>query len=115
MNAQQALPPGFEDLAPFLAHWDLSIFNERRLRRAGSSMEEIRRFYDAMTPRATAALDYLAQFPLDGMPESATCLCRLLLALPHAAVAVEMHRAPRIPFVPYPDNLTLARSFRHME
>lgn len=105
------LPAGFEDLEPFLAQWDLPTFNERRAFRGGLSLEEIRRFYDAMVPRASAALALIDTYPLRGMPDDVARLYRLVLALSHASMAVEVHGAARAPYAPYPDQLHLTRSF----
>jgi hypothetical protein len=105
------LPAGFEDIEPFADPWDLPDFNARRLARGGADMAEIRRFYDAMTPRAAAALDVVGRHPLHALPEDVARLYRLVLALAHVSMAVEVHGAPRAPFVPYPDSLRLHTSF----
>lgn len=90
------LPPEFSDLEPFAANWALSSFDARMQHRAASSMNEIRRFYDAAQPRADAAMIYLEQFPLHQMPQDATCLLRLMYGLAQAAMAVEVHGQPHL-------------------
>ncbi|HDS1695132.1 hypothetical protein HWD96_26295 [Pseudomonas putida] len=90
------LPDGFEELEPFLDHWDKPTSHERWIKRAAMPYPDILKFYEAMLPRADAATQYLDQFPLDEMPAPAERLFRLLLAMTHAAVAVEIHQAPSI-------------------
>lgn len=105
------LPPGFEDLEPFVAAWDGADFNARRAHRGGIDMAEIRRFYDAVVPRAAAALDLIDSHPYREMPDDVARLYRLILALSHASMAIEVHGAARAPYAPYPDQLTVTRSF----
>ena len=89
------LPNGFESLEPFVTYWVRDSNDERRAARSTAEMEDIQAFYDVVVARAPDAITYLEQFPLDAMPEDATRLFKLLLAMNHAAIAVEMHGAPR--------------------
>ncbi len=57
--------------------------------------------------RAEAAMGYLEPYPLDAMPEDAGRLLQLLLALTQVAMAVELHRAPRVPHSTFPHGLTI--------
>lgn len=92
----QLLPAEFADLEAHAAEWALPSFDARMQHRAASSMDDIRRFYDAMQPRAEAALAYLENFPLDAMPEAEQRLMHLLYALAQAAMAVEIHGQPKV-------------------
>lgn len=94
------VPAGFEELEPFLDHWNVATSHERWIRRAATPYPDIVKFYEAMFARAEEATVYLEQFPLNEMPESAQNLFRLLLALCQAAIAVEMHQAPTIRHAP---------------
>lgn len=89
------LPAGFESLEPFVAYWVRDSNDERRAARSTAQMADIQTFYDEVVARAPQAITYLEQFPLDAMPDDATRLFKLLLAMNHAAIAVEMHGAPR--------------------
>ncbi len=89
------LPPGFEDLEPFVDYWVRSTNDERWRQRSKASMPDIQRFYDTMLARAEDAIAHLDAFPLGQMPADAECLFKLLLSLAQAAVAVEMHGQPR--------------------
>lgn len=111
MSETGLLPKGFEELEPFLAGWDLPTFNARRAFRGAQSMEAIQCFYDAMVPRGSAALALVDRYPFPDYPEDVARLYRLLLALNHAAMAIEVHGAARAPYAPYPDQLAVTRSF----
>ncbi|WP_199688163.1 hypothetical protein [Noviherbaspirillum sedimenti] len=95
MTTNRLLPEGFENLEPFVGYWVRDTNNERWKQRSLASMEDIRSFYDAMLARAEDAITHLDKFPLDQMPEDAERLFKLLLAIAHAAMAVEIHGQPR--------------------
>jgi hypothetical protein len=99
------LPDGFESLEPFVARWARDSFAERLHARCESDMDEIRAFYDAMLPLAPAAIARIDREPLASLSETTAVLARLVLALAQAAIAVEMHGAPRAPGTPYPNQL----------
>jgi len=103
------LPNGFEALEPFVAYWDVPSSEMRMRRRSEASMEDIKAFYDAMAPRGEQILQYLERFKMDALPEREARLFRLLLALAQAAMAVEMHGQPRVPFSPYPHAVTILK------
>ncbi|MGQ0620448.1 MAG: hypothetical protein ACT4QA_11100 [Panacagrimonas sp.] len=107
MQDQTSLPPGYEELEPLVEYWAGATNDIRWDRRSRAAMPEIRRFYDAMLPRADEALSYLEQFPLGDMPANATRLFCLLLSLPHAAMAVEFHRQPRAASSPFPHGMNI--------
>jgi hypothetical protein len=60
-------------------------------------MDEMQAFYDAMFPRAEAALTYCDGFPLDELPDDATNLLHLLYSLVMVSFPVEVWRQPHIP------------------
>ena len=107
--ATTLLPDAFRELEPFVEWWAGATTDIRWDRRARSAMPDIERFYAAMQPRADEALRYLEQFPLGDMPEDATRLLRLVLALPHAAMAVEFHGQPRAVGSPFPHGMNIGR------
>jgi len=67
--ADSLLPPEFADLEPWVSEWCLDSEPERYAKRLASSMDEIQAFYDAVFPRAEAAMQYLDELPLDDLPE----------------------------------------------
>lgn len=90
------LPAEFEDLEPW-SDWSIRSDHERYMRRLDSSMKELEEFYAAAAPRIPAALEYLDQFDLDDMPESAHRLLWLLFAVTTVSFAVDIFRQPKIP------------------
>jgi len=95
--AASLLPAAFSDLEPLVAEWCLDSEPERYAKRLASSMDEIQAFYDAIFPRAEAAISYLEQFPLDDLPEDAFRLLKLLYSLVLMSFPVEIWKQPYIP------------------
>jgi hypothetical protein len=95
--AETQLPPEFSDLEPFALDWCLDSEPERYAKRLSSTMDEIQGFYDAIFPRAEAAIAYLDEFPLNDLPEDAHRLLKLLYSLILVSFAVEIWRQPYIP------------------
>ncbi|MBO0854939.1 MAG: hypothetical protein J2P18_14395 [Nocardia sp.] len=91
------LPEEFSDLEPFAEKWSLATESERYAQRLASTMAEMQAFYDAITPRAEAALAYCDGFDLQDMPEPALNLLYLLYSMIQASFPVEVWRQPRIP------------------
>jgi hypothetical protein len=87
--AQTLLPNEFSDLEPFAATWCLATEPERFAQRLARPMDEIQSFYDAVTPRAEAAIAYCDTFPLDDMPEEALHLLHLLYSMVMVSFPVE--------------------------
>lgn len=96
MSSSEFLPDGFGDLEPFVSKWAVATEVGRNRVRRGSSMREIREFYDALLPRLDAVIVYLKQFPLDNMPDPARRLLRVALSGMEIAPAVELYRQPDV-------------------
>lgn len=95
--ATNLLPTEFSDLEPFATKWCLATEDARYHERLASSMEEMQAFYDAVTPRADAAMAYCDRFPLDELPEDARNLMYLLYSMVMVSFPVEAFGQPRIP------------------
>jgi hypothetical protein len=95
--AQTLLPSEFSDLEPFAATWCLATEPERFAQRLARPMDEIQAFYDAVTPRAEAAIAYCDTFPLDDMPEEALHLLHLLYSMVMVSFPVECWSQQRVP------------------
>jgi hypothetical protein len=108
----KVLPAGFEDLEPFVEIWDLPTSQDRWARRQGMAYAEVVRFYDAMWPHLEAATAHVEHYPLHDMPEDAARLFRLILAMMHVAVGVEIFGASRVPFAPWPHELKIVSGFQ---
>ena len=106
-EGEPALPEAFMDLSPFVAYRAVAGQNERRFQRSDTTMAEIKRFYDAMYPRADAAMRYLDAFPLRDMPGPEARLMRLVLSLAQASIAVEIHGEARVPRSPWPNTVRI--------
>jgi hypothetical protein len=92
-----SLPPGFADLAPFVADWALTNEKERHRGMIDAGIDALRRFYDAMLPRYPAIVAYLNQFPLDAMPEDAKTLFDLARTFVETAHPIDLNwRSPDI-------------------
>ncbi len=89
------LPAEFADLEPYL-DWALATERERTAKRLSSSMDDIKAFYETMSPRLEAVAAYLNGFPLDALPPEAERLLHLSLSLMEVANAVEMFHAPGV-------------------
>jgi hypothetical protein len=96
LESRSSLPGGFEALEPFLAEWALADAEERMAKRLASTMEEIRRLYDAVLPLGEKALDYLRRFELGALPPEAERLLKLMLSLAEIAPAVEWYGDPKV-------------------
>ncbi|HXY27690.1 MAG TPA: hypothetical protein VEH82_05370 [Acidimicrobiales bacterium] len=91
------LPSEFSDLEPFAATWCLATEDERYQQRLASTMDEMQAFYDAVVPRADAAMTYCDQFPLDDLPDEARNLLHLLFSMVMVSFPVEAFGQPHIP------------------
>lgn len=90
------LPPGFAALEPFVADWVLPGSLERMEKRRTSSMDDIRRFYDAVIPLADGALAHLRGYQLGELPAPEERLLKLMLALAEIGPAVEWFGDPMV-------------------
>ena len=89
--AENALPEGFQDLAPWL-DWALEPERARTEKREASSMEEIRAFYDALLPRLGETIRHLEEFRDGDMPAPARRLYLMSLSLVEVANLVELYK-----------------------
>jgi hypothetical protein len=91
------LPDEFADLEPFAPKWSLATERERYSTRLATPIQEMRVFYDAVTPRAEAAMAYLEQFPLDELADEALNLLHLLYSMIEVSFPIEVWHQPRVP------------------
>lgn len=96
-SPRNLLPAEFADLEPFAADWCLATEPERYAKRLDTSMDQIQAFYDAMTPRAEAAIAHCDRFPLDDLPEDAVNLLHLIYSLISISFCVEAWSQQRVP------------------
>jgi hypothetical protein len=91
------LPGEFADLEPYAARWCLASEPERYATRLASTVLDMQAFYDAVTPRAEAAMAYLDGIPLDRLPDDARNLLHLLYSMIMVSFPVEIWSQPRVP------------------
>ncbi len=91
------LPAEFAELEPYAATWSLATERERWAQRMASSIDDLDSFYDAILPRAEAAIAYCDAFPLEAMPEDAVNLLRVVYSFVVVSFAVELWRQPYVP------------------
>lgn len=91
------LPQEFAELEPFASKWCLATERERFSTRMATSIDEMRVFYDAVTPRAEAATVHIERFPFDELPEDALNLLHLLYSMIEVSFPVEVWFQPRVP------------------
>jgi hypothetical protein len=91
------LPSAFTELEPFAEKWCLATEPERWSTRVSSSMEEMQAFYDAIFPRVEEAITFCDTFPLDGMPDDALNLLRMIYSFIIVSFAVELWHQPHVP------------------
>jgi len=93
----ELLPQQFKDLEHLVPEWAIESGNERYLKRIGSSMIELKTFYDEVFPRGKEAIAYIDSFPYDQpLPEEAANLRNLIYSLITVALAVEVWKQPRV-------------------
>jgi hypothetical protein len=91
------LPSAFADLEPFAEKWCLATETERYATRLSTTMAEMQAFYDAIAPRAEAAIAYCDQYPIDELPEDVLHLMHLIYSMIMVSFPVEAWSQPRIP------------------
>ena len=91
------LPREFADLEPFARKWCLATERERYAARLSSTMAEMQEFYDAITPRAEAAIACCDRYPIDDLPEEVLHLMHLVYSMIMISFPVETWSQPRIP------------------
>jgi len=83
-------PEAFSDLEPH-ADWALPTEGARFRKLIGSSVDELRVFYDAVFPRVREIRSYLSRNPLDEIPEEDRALLDLLVAFVEYAHPIELN------------------------
>lgn len=91
------LPAGFGDLDPFVADWARPTRRERYDMRLSKSFDELVAFYDAVAPRAEAAIAHLNGRDLASLDDADTRLLRLLYSFVLVSYAVNVFDQPKIP------------------
>ena len=91
------LPERFCDLECFVPDWALPTRALRYQARLSKPYDELVAFYDAVAPRAEAAIAHLNGFDINTLPDDATRLLRLLYSMILVSYAVNVFKQNRIP------------------
>jgi hypothetical protein len=93
----QQLPAQFSALEYLVPEWAIEDGHQRYVKRVSSSMAELQAFYDAVFPKAEAAVAYLDTFDYrKPLPDDAANLRNLLYSLITVSLAVELWKQPRV-------------------
>lgn len=95
--SEARLPPGFEELAPWL-DWSLGNMDARRDCRINSTMSELEGFYDVMLRYLNAILAHLAEIDVEHLDARSEILLNMTLTLAEVAPAVEQFFEPEISY-----------------
>ena len=93
-NTTTTLPEGFDDLAPYVSVWALPTERERHRKRVATSLDVIRTFYLAVTPRIHDIAAHLDRFPgadPDALPAPERNLYNLALAFMEASHPIDLN------------------------
>lgn len=85
------LPPAFRDLQGFVEEWALASEKDRHLKMLGSSVDELRIFYNAVLPRMDAIKDYLDELPFEALPDDARTLFHLAMTFVETAHPIDLN------------------------
>lgn len=87
-----SLPPGFDDLLPWVS-WARPSESERYTHRIATPLAEVKAFHDALLPRMDAAMACLQTQPADTarVDEPVRRLFHLALAWFEASTPVQLH------------------------
>jgi hypothetical protein len=90
------LPEEFADIE-HLSGWAEPTESARMTRRISATMAELTDYYSTLLPRMEAIAEYLDQWDLDELPDSAKPLLYMALMFMEAAVSVELFKDPDVP------------------
>lgn len=95
--ANSSLPTAFAALEAFAPEWAIDQESARNAKRLASTMDQLRRYYDALLPRMGEIFDYLRPLPLDTMPSPERTLLHMALMFMEVAPAIEIFHAVDVP------------------
>ncbi|MCG2635140.1 MAG: hypothetical protein J4A00_09580 [Gammaproteobacteria bacterium] len=99
--SKQSLPAEFADLEPLVAEWALPTLKERLRKRTSSNMDELKAFYEVISARMEAVMEFLTGYPPkeEEMPADVLQLVYLAKSFMEVGLAVELFHAPDEPDV----------------
>ena len=103
--------PDFNELLPWIESWGLASAHERLRRRVDCELHELQAFYEAVSPRLEEIIEYLNQFPVEGIPEDDRTLAWMVLALCEVDDALHIWKATNLDYISDPVNWRTKTSF----
>jgi hypothetical protein len=91
-----SLPDAFRDLERFASEWALATEYERREKRVGSSMEDLRDYYELVQPKMKEMVAHLNEFAMGALPSPQQALFYLALMFMEVAMAIEFYGQPEL-------------------
>jgi hypothetical protein len=88
--------PDLTGLEAFTREWGLDTAAKRLAKRAGSSIEEIRAFHEAIVPRLQELIDFLNTFPVEEIPAEYRALGFTVLAALETDDPLHIWRRPNL-------------------
>jgi hypothetical protein len=98
MHTPTALPVGFADLEPFTDEWALDSHTARMRKRQSSDFADVKRFYEAVLPRAEAILTLLESRQVEELVDGELRLLFLMLMFAEVSPAVERFGQVKVPY-----------------
>ena len=105
-ESEVRLPAGFEPLESYVMAWALPTEEARYAKRIGSSLSEVRMFYDAIYPRMESVMKYLSAYSAEiaSLSTDTRRLYRLALSYFEVSHPIELHWSGTEPADAFPAN-----------
>jgi len=87
---EKLLPTHFSHLEMFVKEWALANERDRYHKLHGTTLDQLRVFYDAMLPEMDAVMEFLKGQPLEGMTPPAENLFRLAMTFAETAHPIDL-------------------------
>jgi len=91
------LPVALSPLLSLAAEWALPTEAARKEKRATSTMEQLKEFYDRVHPRVVEIGAHLDRYPMGSLPRDQERLFQLALMAVEVAMPIEFYRLPDLP------------------
>jgi len=91
------LPIELSPLLSLAAEWALPTEGARKEKRATSTMEQLKEFYDRVHPRVVEIGAHLDRYPMGSLPRDQEKLFQLALMAVEVAMPIEFYRLPDLP------------------
>ncbi|NKB36042.1 MAG: hypothetical protein GKR93_02580 [Gammaproteobacteria bacterium] len=92
----------FDDLRPYIEHWGQAEANQRLRLRVEAELAELEEFYNALSPKLEAIIQYLNQYPVNKIPEADKPLANMLLALCEVDDAIHIWKSTNLDYISDP-------------